>query len=141
MPRENRQERMVLDWLADGQPHCVIEAWDRLSMRVPTWRLYGLRKKGFLIEKAAGRGNEGREKKRALGLPDDGHDWWWWDLSDPKRRGADLDSPGLLPASAATGQDRPTSPPRIPVPPRRPVKQRVCSSGSARTERDLTLRF
>jgi hypothetical protein len=86
MPRENNQEQAVLRWLADGRPHCVIEAWDRLSMRVPTWRLYGLRKKGFLIEKAAGRGDEGRAKKRTMGLPDDGHDWWWWDLNDPKRR-------------------------------------------------------
>lgn len=122
MSRPSQKQR-ILALLEDGQHHTTFELAhpdEGEEILYPVCRKEELEKQGYVIE---GQRREGSQQKE------------WRLVSAPPAR-QDLDSPGSVPASAATGRDRPTSPSGVAVPPRR-HRPRPCSSGSARaTYRD-----
>jgi len=131
MPREPKQRNRILAALSDGEWHSTLECANAAGggmILAIIRRMNDLKDRGLVEDRWATDGHW-KEWRLVAGPESRGHSDRAQSASCPH---AQPQPPALLPAGKPSA-------PRISMPPRRPVRQRVCSSGSARSDDEFAL--
>jgi hypothetical protein len=133
MPREPKQRNRILAALSDGEWHSTLECANAAGggmILAIIRRMNDLKDRGLVEDRWA---TEGRWKEwRLVAGPKPAQAAATVQRQSTGLKERQPQPPALLPAGKPSA-------PRISMPPRRPVKQRVCSSGSARSDDEFAL--